>query len=205
MGGCLAFFCGGRMNDFFMTRAFRFRRKIAPLFLSVFIFTGVSGTVSATAAFADVNEKDYRTIARAIGFLQQAPQGSADFAIVYDPANATSEKEARQLKSIVEKSPKAGTAVLSPRLVQLSDVASLKGADFVFVTSNLASSQARIASAAQAGKTVIFSLDRACVVSGACTVYVNTEKRVEILINKKAAADAGAEFKQVFMVMVSTI
>lgn len=155
-----------------------------------------------SAAYADVTEKDLRAFTRAMGFMKPTPSGDVDFAVLYNPQNTESAQDAKTMMRLLSKGYKAGRAKLTPRLVSTANISSLNNADFVYVTLGLSSWHGKISNGR---KALVLSLDKSCVEKGDCMLYVNTQNRVEILVNKKAASAADIEFKPVFMAMVKTL
>src|SRR5688500_13438801 len=88
------------------------------------------------AAHANVTQKDFQTIVRTIGFLQNAPSSESIFAIIYNPDNSESVRDAHQMQEIVKKD---SSGILNARLVSVSDTSKLQGARFVFITDGLQS------------------------------------------------------------------
>jgi len=62
-----------------------------------------------------------------------------------------------------------------------------------------------VGAAAKAKKIITIGSDRACVVSGACVMGVATDPKVDITVNRAAAAAVGATFKAAFRMMIKEI
>ena len=157
--------------------------------------------ISARAASADVTLKDVQTIMRTIGFLETAPASNATMAIIYNPDDGASARDANKMKGLI-KSEKNG---LRPHLVPISNIGQLQNAKFAFLTSGLQPYYKNISTALHSNKILSFTLDRACVDQDYCTVYINSEQRVKIIIKKSNADRINARFKPVFLMMVTVI
>lgn len=156
-------------------------------------------------AFADVTKKDFQVIARSIGFLNNLPKGEETFTIIYDPAISSSQDEARALKEMFSKKKSIKGLKIRTQFVPIQHIAEIGAPKFIFVTSNLGPHHGHINQVAQRHNSLSITLDRSCVESGNCILYINTEKRVDITVNKSAAERANIQFAPVFMVMVTTL
>ena len=156
-------------------------------------------------ACADVSQKDFEVILRAIGFVRLPPGGDKTFAIVYDPANSASFREAQQMQEKFGVGIASNDMTLRGRLVPASNLELLQGSSFALVTSGLQPWYRKISDLARAGHIVSFSLDRSCVEQQYCLVYINTEGRVEIVVNQSVAQESKIEFKPVFLMMVTVL
>jgi hypothetical protein len=168
------------------------------------IWTGVVAALLLTgiqSASAAVTQKDFQTIIRTIGFLQSAPASNSVFAIMYDPDNGDSIRDARQMQGFIEKEGKK----LQPRLVSVSDTGSLQGARYVFMTDGLQQHYKKIEPSISQYKILSFGLDRSCIDQGCCAVYINSGNRVEIIVNNTLADKVDARFKPVFLMMVTML
>lgn len=156
---------------------------------------------TAQTAKAGVTLKDVQTIVRTIGFLENAPSSESVMAIIYNPDSTESLQNARQMEDLIKSEKKD----IEPRLVAVSNMTKIQGADFVFVTDGLQSHYDSIKAALKNSKALSFTLDRACVIQNCCAVYINSKNRVEIVVNKTAADTIETRFKPVFLMMVTVI
>jgi hypothetical protein len=156
-------------------------------------------------AFAEITAKDLQVMIRAIGFLQPAPMGNAALVVVYDPSVQESAAEASQIQTLLADGYSSQGMVLHPKLVNASAVTSFPTGSIVFVTSGIGYCHSSVARSAREGGVLTMSLDRTCVEKGDCVLYVNTGSRVEIVVSKAAAEAANVQFKQTFMLMVTTL
>jgi hypothetical protein len=181
-------------------------RRIMRNFTRIFLMLSLSVLgfpfIGIPEAYAEITQKDYQTIVRSIGFLQQTPGPEAVFAIVYDPGNSGSVQEAQQMKSFIETQ---GNKVLTARMVSVTDMARLEGAPFTFITQGLDKYYSQLSSIMPNYKTLSFTQDRSCIEQGCCAVFVNSGNRVEIVVNRNAVEMAQAQFKPAFLMMVTLI
>jgi hypothetical protein len=169
------------------------------IFIS-FAFTSVAYAFT-TVAYADVTLKDVQTIIRTVGFLQTPPASGSVFAVIYNPDSTESTKNARQIETFLSQENKN----LRSRLVPVSDLSQVNGAKFSFVTKGLAPYHEKISALMRANQIISFTNDRDCIDRNNCAVYINSVGRVEIVVNKAVATAVKAEFKQVFLMMITVI
>jgi len=169
------------------------------------LFVMLFSSVLPSQVFADVTKKDFQVIARSIGFLNNLPKGEETFTIVYDPSIQSSQDEARTLKEMFSKKKSIKGLKIRTQFVPIQHLSEIGAPKFIFVASNLGQHHAYINQIAQRNKTLSITLDRSCVESGNCILYINTDKRVDITVNKAAAERANIQFAPVFMVMVTTL
>lgn len=183
-------------------------RKCLRRSISILLLFGVVSTstaFSSQAANAAVTKKDFQVMLRTIGFMQNAPSGSVSFTIVYDPNSAQSVQDASDLQSILKDGAADKALVLHAQLVPVSNLPALENKRLVFVTSGLEKHYAEIGALTRKSGALSFSLNRACAEQGNCVVYISSEGRVEIAINKQAAEESAIVFKPVFLMMVNTL
>lgn len=170
-----------------------------------FVMTALVGVHFVTAANAEVTEKDFQVIARALGFMTNGPKGTVDIAIVHAPEVPASMAEAQAAQTLLGEGLQAGALTLRPVMVPASDLGKLTGVGAIFVTPGMDGQQDAIFAASQTSGTIIISTDRACVEAGKCTMFVATAAKVEILVNKAAAAAANVSFDSAFKMMIKEI
>ncbi|MBI1327273.1 MAG: hypothetical protein GC136_06480 [Alphaproteobacteria bacterium] len=157
-----------------------------------------------SASATDVTEKDVLTIARTIGFLQNAPKDDVVLHILYDPAVPTSAREAQDIYNLADRT--KGAIKLRPKLITIGQITALQNRNFVFVTSGMQGHSNVISSHLTKHDILSFALERPCIERKSCVVYINTGAgRVEIVVDKEAAESQGISFKPVFLMMVTTL
>jgi hypothetical protein len=162
----------------------------------------VSVALAALPAAAEVSDTTLLVAARALSFLQHPLQGEVMVGIVYLPGNAQSALEARQLEAFMQDGFRAGTLVLRPRLIRLDELA---GSDvgLYFLTSELGPAAASLAQWNRSRHIPCVTIDIAQVKDGNCAMGVRALPRVEILVNRAAAAATGMTFSEAFRVMIT--
>jgi hypothetical protein len=153
-----------------------------------------------TAALADT-AKDLQIAGRALTFLENGPTGHAVLGVVFDPAKPASVAQKDAVMAALGSGLDVGGVTLTGKPMEVGEISGGVAALFVTTGSNFAAAGA----AAKAHKLVTVTLDHACVASGACVVGINTTPKVEITVNKAAAAAVGASFKSAFRMMITEI
>jgi len=156
--------------------------------------------VVAAPANAEFAAKDAQVMARVMGFMDQPPPASVKLGIVYDAGN---QKQAEALMAQLGGSLAAGKFTLVPTLVKIGDVASANVNAVVLMAGT--GGAANVAAITKSKKIPCFTGDRALVQSGACLVGINTDPKVEILLNKNLAASSGISFGAAFKMMITEI
>lgn len=172
--------------------------------IGVMAFTIAAGSYVLPVR-AEVTEKDFQVMARALGFMANGPKGMADIAIVHSPENPASVAEAKAAQAVLGEGLKAGDLTLRPVMVAASDLGNLSGTSAIFVTPGTEAQQDAILEAAKSSGKIIITTDRKCVESGKCVMFVATSPSVEILINKATAAAMNISFDAAFKMMVKEI
>jgi hypothetical protein len=163
-----------------------------------------SGALMALPASAQVSDTTLLVAARALSFLQHPMQGEIMVGIVYQPDNPQSALQARQLSAMMQGGFRAGTLVLRPRLIKLDELAD-SGVGLYFLTSNLGHAAAMLAQQDRSQQIPCVTTDIAQVRDGNCAMGVRALPRVEILVNRTAAAASGMTFSEAFRVMITEL
>jgi hypothetical protein len=156
----------------------------------------------ALPAAAEVSDTTLLVAARALSFLQHPLQGEVIVGIVYAPGNVQSALQARQLNALMQDGFRAGTLVLRSRLVKLDELA---GSDvgLYFLTSELGHAAAPLEQLNRGRHIPCVTTDIVQVKDGNCAMGVRAQPRVEILVNRAAAAATGMTFSEAFRVMIT--
>jgi hypothetical protein len=157
-----------------------------------------------SAARAEVTPKDLQVMARALGFTEKPATGDVTIGIVYAPSNPQSAKEAEDLQKLMGDGLKAGAMVLKPKLVKIDEVASADAGAFL-LTEGVDADASKLAAATKAKQKPCVTTDIAQVQSGACVMGIKSEPKVEIIVNKAAAADSGVSFAASFRMMITEL
>ncbi|HEX2791389.1 MAG TPA: hypothetical protein VHN17_13240 [Steroidobacteraceae bacterium] len=164
----------------------------------------VCSALMALPAAAQVSDTTLLVAARALSFLQHPPQGEIIVGIVYQPGNAQSTLEATQLNAMMEDGFRAGQLVLRPRLITLDELAG-SNVGLYFLTSELGHAAIALAQLNRSRKIPCITTDIVQVRDGNCAMGVRAIPRVEILVNRAAAAASGMTFSEAFRVMITEL
>jgi hypothetical protein len=164
----------------------------------------VSGALMALPAAAEVSDTTLLVAVRALSFLQHPLQGEVVVGIVYQPVNAQSLLEAKHLDALMEDGFRAGQLVLRSRLITLDELAS-SNVGLYFLTSKLGDEAAPLAQLERSRKIPCVTTDIDQVRDGNCAMGVRALPRVEILVNRAAAAASGMTFSEAFRVMITEL
>lgn len=147
--------------------------------------------------------KDLQVAGRALTFLENGPSGRVVLGVVFDPSKPASVAEKNAAMAALSSGVSAGAVTLVGKPVEADDVGGAAGVNALYVTSGV--NYGAVGAAAKAKKLVTISSAQACVQSGACVMGVTTEPKVEITVNRTAAAAVGAAFKAAFRMMIKEI
>ena len=156
---------------------------------------------AATAAWAGVDEREVHIAVRALSFMEKPPVGEVRVGIVYMPGNPQSAAEADQLKQMLGDGFRSGNLTLVPVMVKIGEVANASVA-VLFLTDGVGAA-AEVSAAAKARRIPCVTFDITQVSGGACAMGVRTEPRIEILVNRAAAADSGVAFSTAFKMLIT--
>ena len=154
------------------------------------------------AAHADP-AKDLQVAARALTFLEDGPTGSAVLGVVFDPSKPASVAEKNAVMAAIGGGFHAGALTVTGKPVEASAVGGVSGVAALFVTTGIG--YAPVGAAAKGKKIITIGSDAACATSGACTMSVSADPKVEIVVNRAAAAAVGAVFKAAFRMMIREV
>ncbi|WP_374467790.1 hypothetical protein [Phenylobacterium sp.] len=158
---------------------------------------GAPGFASADPA------KDLQVAGRALTFLENGPTGRATLGVVFDPSKPNSVAEKNAVMAAIGGGYSAGAVTLVGKPVEAGSVAGVSGVNALYVTEGV--NYGAVGAAAKGKKLVTIGSDPACVRSGACVMGVTTVPKVEITVNRAAAASVGAAFKAAFRMMIKEI
>jgi hypothetical protein len=146
--------------------------------------------------------KDLGVAGRALTFLENGPSGNAVLGVVYDPSKPGSVAEKNAIMAALGSGMAAGSVTLTGKPVETSAIGGVSGVAALYVTDGV--SFAAVGAAAKAKRLVTVGSE-ACAEAGACVMGVATEPKVDIVVNRAAAAAVGASFKAAFRMMIHEI
>jgi len=155
---------------------------------------------AAAGEAAAITARDLEVVGRAAAFVEPRPDERISIAVVFDPADPSSRAAAEAAEAAAAGGIGAGRFSLSARAMPAG--AALDG----FVVALLAPGTERIqpdvfAAAARAG-VLTASTQEACGRAGYCVLWIRSQPRIDIRINRAAAAASGVAFDQVFTLMI---
>ena len=174
-------------------------------------FFGICSLIAAALAAvpaparADVTAKDVQVMARALGFTEKPPTGEVNIGIVFAPGNAQSAKEATDLQAMLGSGLKAGNLTLKPVMVKIDEIGAAGDVGAFLLTEGVGADASKLAAATKAKQKPCITTDIPQVQSGACVMGIKSEPKVEIIVNKAAAADSGIGFAASFRMMITEL
>jgi len=147
--------------------------------------------------------KSVQVLGRALTFLENGPTGRATVGVVFDPSKPASVSEKDAVMAAIGSGLNAGGLTIVAAPIPVSAVGGAGGVAALYITNGV--NFAAVGAAAKAKKIVTVGDGSACVTSGACVMGVTTVPKVEITVNRAAAAAVGATFKAAFRMMIKEI
>jgi hypothetical protein len=148
---------------------------------------------------ASLPPSDIQILGKALGFLEPPLAGDSVVAIVYQADNPDSQRDAEAMAAEIGGALHIGGAVLTPRLVAST---ALAGSQFALMITALGAASAAVVEAARTQHALCVTADLAAVQAGTCTMAIQSDRRVEIFLNREAASRAGLTFATAFRIMV---
>lgn len=140
---------------------------------------------------------------RVASFLQPSPSGPITAAIIYEPGNEASEREARTIERELDSGLRVGSLTFRPRRVASNALGELAGARIAFVTRG--ANSRLVASVTAARSMLTISSDPACTSAGQCTVAIQSRPKVQIIVSRAACMAARIKFSAAFLMLVREI
>jgi hypothetical protein len=157
---------------------------------------------TSSPALADVSPGDMQVLARALSFMTKPLAGDVDVGIVYSPRDPQSMLELESVRRIIGRGLRVGGVTLKAVPVPLGAVGSAQ-VGLLFLTAGLGARGQAVAQASRARRIPCATTDLTQVSSGVCAIGIRAEPRVEILVNRAAAAAEGTAFSTVFSLMIT--
>jgi hypothetical protein len=171
----------------------RFGRALLLIFVS---------SMAAGSALATASENDVTIAARALGFMERPPTGVVRVGIVYASNSAQSSQDAASLERIMGSGLKVGGLSLLPVMVPIDGV-TRADVDLLFLVDGLGARALKAGDAARGRQIPCVTLDIDQVRNGNCAIGVRSAPRVEILVNRDAAARSGVGFAGAFKMLIT--
>jgi len=154
----------------------------------------------AFPAYADT-AKDIQVAGRALTFLENGPSGHVVIGVVFDPSKSASVAQKDAVMAALGSGLDVGSLTLTGKPMEVGAISG--GVAALYLTDGL--NFAAAGAAGKAHKLITISADSACVNSGACVMSVTTTPKVEIKVNRAAAAGIGVSFKSAFRMLITEI
>jgi hypothetical protein len=162
----------------------------------------VSGCLLALAsALADVGPGDMQVLARASTFLEKPPVGDVSMGVVYSPGSAQSLREAATVQKLLDGGLTVGNLTLRAVAVPVRSWPRECPAE----TAGLNEEAQGVAALSRERHIPCVTTDLAQVQSGTCPIGIRWQPKIEILVNRAAAAANGTSFSTIFRMMVKEI
>ncbi|HEY6816761.1 MAG TPA: YfiR/HmsC family protein [Croceibacterium sp.] len=155
------------------------------------------------AARAQMTGDTIKVGGRAASFLQPRLAGTVTAAIIYEPGNEASEREARVIERELASGAGADSLRFRPRRVASNALDELDGVRIAFVTRGTPYRQIAAATAPRSILTI--SSDSACARAAYCTMAVQSSPRIQIVVSRAAASAARIRFSSSFLMLVKEI
>lgn len=167
------------------------------------VATFIVGAAVSGRAHAQMTEDTVKVGGRVASFLQPGLSGPVTAAIIYEPGNDASEREARAIERELGSGLIVGRLTLRPRKVASTALNELAGAKIAFVTKG--TNYRQIASATGSRSMLTITSDPACTRAGHCTVAIQSSSRIQILVSRTACSAARIRFSAAFLMLVREI
>lgn len=162
----------------------------------------------ASAAFGEpppppAGMQDMVIIGRVLGFQQRSVSGDQLLAIVYDPADAASTREAKDIAVLIGSGLAVSEIVLHSVLVAQPDLARTDHVDAILATASVDDQLLRRAISRL--HVPCLTLHFSQVEHGSCMVALRSSPTVNIVLNQANADAAGVHFATAFRMMVQEL
>lgn len=177
---------------------------MSPRRLATRLAVGATLLSSVAPAGAQVSPMDIQVAGRALSFLAKPLTGEVTVGIVYSSTNASSQQSAQDLQKQLGGGLRVGNMTLKPALVTIAEAAG-SNAGFFFLTPGLGTEASALSDITKAKHIPCVTTDLAQVTAGRCTVGVRSTPKIEIVVNRTAAAASGTTFSTVFRMMITEL
>ncbi len=145
---------------------------------------------------------DLQIAVRALGFINNPPTGKLNVGVVYAADIPGSTQEAHELQTILGNGLQVGNLFLKPVMVPINGGDSSTVGLF-FLTQGLGSESRPLLSASEKKRIICVTTDITQVIKGVCALGVKSYPKIEILVNRAAAANSGITFASAFNMMIT--
>ncbi len=156
----------------------------------------------ATPIHAEVTQMDLQIAARALSFMEKPLTGNVRLGVVYRPGDAQSIRRADAVAKLLGDGLTVGNVTFRPVTVNI-DQAITAPVDAFFLPDGLGAGAAKISEATAKRKVPCITLDLPQVEAGYCVLGVKVDPKVQIYLNRAAAAQSDTRFASVFLMMIT--
>ncbi len=151
-----------------------------------------------------MTQSDLLIAGRALSFMENPPSGPIRTGIVYSPSDPHSVEEAANLATMLAGGFHVGNFTMLPVLVKIDDLAAAN-VGLILLTDHIGSDGLRVPSVTKAKHIPCVTVDISQVQNGDCVMGVKSDPRIEIVVNRAAAAGSGTTFATVFRMLITEI
>jgi hypothetical protein len=171
----------------------------------VVLLLALAPSILSHPALAAVSENEVTIAARTLGFLEKPLTGEVRVGIVVAPDDARSSRDAVALQKFMSGGLRVGGLTLKPVMVPIDGIDGIDGAsvDLLFLTEGLGARASKAGAFGRAKRIPCITLDIDQVRNGNCAIGVKSNPRVEILVNRDAAAQSGVSFAGAFKMLIT--
>jgi hypothetical protein len=164
--------------------------------------SGFALVVAAAPAYAELTPTDVLVAGRTIGFVEKFAGGEVRVGIVVSPDSTQSTQEGNDLKAIFGSQLRVGDDVLKPVMLRTDQVGDADVGLFS-LTGGIGAAANKVAIASKGPKIPYITFDLAQVRNGACTIGAQSQPKIEVFVNRKAAVESNTVFSSVFRLMIT--
>jgi hypothetical protein len=174
------------------------RSCLRRIFLVLAALNALPWPIVCPSQAASLQPQELRILAKALNFLEPPLTGQPVVAVVYAPGDPKSRQDAEDLAGQLNTIPLGGVPVV-PRVIGRQSLATEV---FQLVIAADGADGQPVIAAAQANHALCVTANVAAVLVGQCTMAIRSSGKVEIFVNKAAAAESGIGFATAFRMMV---
>jgi len=158
----------------------------------------------AIPAQAAITHNDLLIMARVVGFISHHSSGELNVGIVYAPGVSRSVEEAEDLQAMLGSGLRVGDVFLKPVMVSIEGVNNANVGVF-FLTGGVGNSAQKLLAPCREKQIPCITADISQVRNGSCVIGIVSNPKIEILVNRSAAANCNTKFSTPFSMMITEI
>ena len=170
--------------------------------LTAVVYLSIVTILPRTGLATSLTGKDAQIIGKILGFLDP-PRSGSTVAVVYSSDDPASQADAVAIVALFGGGPNGGSNMVTAEALPASSLG--HGERYAAVIVAAGTPMESIAAAIQSEGALCITGDVTLVQAGACALAVQSDPRVEIMLNRKAAASAGISFATAFRMLIHEI